>query len=42
VESVSRPVQQFSSILRSVKAVVETLRKPVGPRQRTLPPGGRE
>jgi ElaB/YqjD/DUF883 family membrane-anchored ribosome-binding protein len=42
VDSVSRPVQQVSSMLRSVKAFVETLRKPLGPRPHILPPGGRE
>jgi methyl-accepting chemotaxis protein len=39
VQSVSRPVQQVSSMLRSVKAIVETLRKPL-PRRPTLPPAG--
>ncbi|MGA3371053.1 MAG: hypothetical protein ABSC48_04760 [Terracidiphilus sp.] len=42
VDSVSRPVQQVSSILRSVKAVVETLRKPIAPRPQVLPPGGQD
>jgi methyl-accepting chemotaxis protein len=42
VESVSRPVQQVSSMLRSVKAIIETLRKPLAPRRPTLPPAGQD
>ncbi len=42
VESVSRPVQQVSAMLRSIKAIVETLRKPLAARQPTLPPASRE
>jgi methyl-accepting chemotaxis protein len=38
-ESVSKPVQQISGMLRSVKAIVESLRKPLQ-RKTILPPDG--
>lgn len=38
VQSVSKPVQQISGMLRSVKAIVEALRKPVTPRRPMQPP----
>lgn len=42
VETVGKPVRQVSGMLRSVKAIVETLRKPLPQRRTDLPPAGRD
>ena len=41
VESISKPVQQISAMLRSFKAIVEALRKPLQ-RRTILPPAGQD